>query len=184
MFDLYKGEDLNKFNWDIVGNPDVGRSNLGEYIPTYVYQLLQFSIRTELEKEFGKERSIQMIRSAGEIAGREYAKHFLDLSLSTNGFIANLQKAIVESKIGILKIEEIDRDSGSVYFTISEDLDCAYLPMKGDNVCNFDEGFIAGILGEYTKKSYIVREIDCWATSARVCRFKAVVEGGENECGC
>ncbi len=181
MFDLYKGSDLKSFNWDVVGNSKIGRNNLGDNVPTFVYQLLQFSIRTELEKELGKEKSIRLIRNAGKIAGREYADNLLDLTLSFNDFIAALQHSFADNKIGILKIEKIDKDLGTFILTMAEDLDCAYLPMKGENVCNFDEGFIAGILSQYTKKEYMVREIDCWVTSARVCRFKAVIEGGENE---
>ncbi len=177
MFDLHKNKDINKFNWDVVGNPAIGRANLGDSIPTYIYQLLQYSIRAELENELGKEATVRLIRKAGEIAGREFANHILYLTLSFNEFIALLQNAFVENKIGILKIEEVNKESGTIILTIAEDLDCAYLPMKGEQVCNFDEGFIAGILGEYTKKTYRVREVDCWATSARVCRFKAVVEG-------
>ncbi|MFV0314438.1 MAG: V4R domain-containing protein, partial [Anaerotignum sp.] len=44
----------------------------------------------------------------------------------------------------------------------------------GETVCNYDEGFLAGILKEYTKKEYVVTEIDCWATGSRVCRFSAL----------
>ena len=43
----------------------------------------------------------------------------------------------------------------------------------GETVCNYDEGFIAGILSEYTEKNYKAQEIDCWATGERVCRFRA-----------
>ncbi len=185
LFDLYKDRDINNFNWDVVGNPEIGRTNLGDSIPTFVYQLLQFSIRTELEKEFGQDKSIDIIRRAGKIAGREFANHMLDLTLPLNEFIAMVQKSLVDNKIGILKIEKLDRSAGIVILTIAEDLDCAYLPVKGEQVCNFDEGFIAGVLGEYSKKTYKVREIDCWVTSARVCRFIAEVEveleGVENE---
>ncbi len=177
LFDLYKGNDTNGFNWDVVGNGKIGRNNLGDYVPTFIYQLLQFSVRAELEKELGKEKAISFIRNAGKTAGLEYAIHTLDLTLSFDEFMAALQHSFVENKIGILKVEEVSKDLSEFVITISEDLDCSYLPMKGENVCNFDEGFIAGILGGYTKKEYQVREIDCWVTSARVCRFKAVVEG-------
>ena len=54
---------------------------------------------------------------------------------------------------------------------MSEDVDCSGLPVTGKAVCNYDEGFIAGILKVYTDKDYLVEEIDCWSTGARVCRF-------------
>ena len=55
-------------------------------------------------------------------------------------------------------------------------MDCSCLPITGENVCTYDEGFIAGILNEYTGKTYDVREIDCWASGERVCRFKGSVK--------
>ena len=57
-----------------------------------------------------------------------------------------------------------------------EDLDCSSLPITGETVCNYDEGFLAGILKVYTKKEYVVTEVDCWATGSRVCRFEASVK--------
>jgi len=38
-------------------------------------------------------------------------------------------------------------------------------------VCQFDEGFMAGILYEYTHKIHTVSEIDCWANGSDACRF-------------
>ena len=49
------------------------------------------------------------------------------------------------------------------------------LPVTNETVCNYDEGFIAGILEAYTGKKYDVREVDCWASGDRVCRFSGVV---------
>ncbi len=57
--------------------------------------------------------------------------------------------------------------------TVSEDLDCSGLPVSGETVCDYDEGFIAGILNEYTQIEFDVKEVDCWASGGRVCRFTA-----------
>jgi len=56
--------------------------------------------------------------------------------------------------------------------TVAEDLDCSGLPVIGHAVCEYDEGFIAGILGCYTGRPFTAREIDCWATGERTCRFE------------
>ncbi|MCC7377599.1 MAG: 4-vinyl reductase [Verrucomicrobiales bacterium] len=45
------------------------------------------------------------------------------------------------------------------------------LPVKGKTVCDYDEGFIAGILHAYTGKEFSAIEIDCRATGDRTCRF-------------
>ena len=54
--------------------------------------------------------------------------------------------------------------------------DCSGLPLLGETVCNYDEGFIAGILSSYTGKEYSAVEVDCWATGDRVCRFRVEPE--------
>jgi predicted hydrocarbon binding protein len=77
-----------------------------------------------------------------------------------------------ELKIGILRVESVNEKTGEIFLTVGEDLDCSGLPITGENVCTYDEGFITGILAVYTGKVYSVREIDCWASGDRVCRFK------------
>ena len=68
-------------------------------------------------------------------------------------------------------MEKFDSSTGHVVLTISEDLDCSGLPVVGETVCNYDEGFLAGILKSYTKKSYQVVEVDCWATGSRAVSY-------------
>ena len=73
-------------------------------------------------------------------------------------------------------MEFFDEASGEIILTVSEDLDCSGVPVTDEVVCNYDEGFIAGILDMYTGKKYKVREIDCWANGDRVCRFRGIIE--------
>ena len=54
------------------------------------------------------------------------------------------------------------------------------LPVLGETVCNYDEGFISGILSLYSGKEYVAVETDCWATGGRVCRFQADVREGDS----
>lgn len=70
-------------------------------------------------------------------------------------------------------IEEADEEKLQFVLTVSEDLDCSGLPIFGETVCDYDEVFIAGILEEYTGKKFMVKEVDCWATGDRTCRFEA-----------
>jgi len=63
-----------------------------------------------------------------------------------------------------------------VVLTVEEDLDCSGLPVTGDQVCNYDEGFLSCVLKEYMGKDYLVKEVDCWASGVRVCRFEANVD--------
>ena len=75
-------------------------------------------------------------------------------------------------KIGLLRVEECDFEKGEFVITVHEDLDCSGLPATGELVCRYDEGFLAGILEMYTGKRFQVREVECWASGSRVCRFK------------
>ncbi len=176
MFKLFNTEDENKFTWESIGDVVDGRQHLGENMPVYVYRLFQFTLKDELAKCYGNDKTVEIFRNAGELAGAEFANQLLNIDLELNEFIAHLQRVLEESKIGILRIEKFDPITGEAVLTISEDLDCSGLPVTGETVCNYDEGFLAGILKVYTKKEYIVTEIDCWATGSRVCRFHATIK--------
>ena len=166
-----------EFVWGNLGDIKEGREDLGEEMPVIVYRLMQYTMLDELSKTYGLEKANEHFRNAGFLAGSEFAKNTLDLSVDLNTFIANLQKALQTLKIGVLRIEAFDNDTGSIVLTVEQDLDCSGLPVTNENVCIYDEGFIAGILEAYTGKKYDVREVDCWANGDRVCRFKGTVTG-------
>ena len=151
------------------------RSKLGETLPVLVYRMLEYSIKEELIAQFGKEKQIDIFREAGQRSGEYFARYMLNLDQPLNAFISELQAKMQDLKIGVLRIENIDEQSGRIILTVSEDADCSGLPVLGETVCNYEEGFISGILSVYTGKPYSAIEIDCWATGDRVCRFRADV---------
>jgi len=164
-----------EFIWGDLGNIKEGRMDLGEEMPVFIYRLAQFSMLDVLSKSVGLQQANEYFRKAGFLAGLEFAKNILDLKTDFNMFIANLQKTMMEFKIGILRVEEFDSGTGSIVLTIGQDLDCSGLPVTNENICVYDEGFIAGLLEAYTGKKYEVREIDCWANGDRICRFHGTV---------
>ena len=141
-----------------------------------VYRLLEYSLKEELKNRFGKETQIDIFRSAGRMAGEYFARNILNLDVSLDQFVNELQQKLRELKIGILRIEDVNEETGRIVLTVAEDADCSGLPVLGETVCNYDEGFIAGILSVYSGKTYTAVEVDCWATGDRVCRFHANVE--------
>ena len=170
-------EDRNVESLETFLNYDnQGRENLGNQLPVMVYRMLEYSLKLELRNRYDKETQIDIFRSAGRMAGEYFAKQFLDLNQPLNLFVSELQNKMQEFKIGVLRIESIDEESGKITPTVSEDADCSGLPVLGETVCNFDEGFISGILSLYSGKKYTAVEVDCWATGDRVCRFKAECE--------
>jgi hypothetical protein len=166
-----KGNKHEIFSWNNLGNIKEGRGDLGEEMPVIVYRLMQYTMLDVLSKAHGLEKANEYFRQSGFLAGKEFAKNTLDLKADFNAFVAGLQKSLEVLKIGILRIEAFDHGTGNIVLTVGQDLDCSGLPVTEENVCTYDEGFIAGILGEYTGHTYNVREVDCWASGGRVCRF-------------
>jgi predicted hydrocarbon binding protein len=178
MDNIFKQKEVethNKFSWDNLGDIKEGRGDLGEEMPVLVYRLMQFTMLDILSKEYGPERANDLFREAGFLAGFEFAQNVLDLTVDFDNFVANLQKALEDLKIGILRMEAFDPQTGNLVLTVGQDLDCSGLPISNETVCNYDEGFIAGILQAFTGTTYDVREVDCWANGDRVCRFNGVV---------
>jgi predicted hydrocarbon binding protein len=175
VFKKVSEDSHNSFKWSNLGNIKEGRGDLGEEMPVLVYRLMQFTMLDILSKEFGPEKANELFRDAGKLAGIELAHEIIDLSVDLDTFVANLQKTLEELKIGILRMEAFDPETGNLMLTVGQDLDCSGLPVSNETVCYYDEGFIAGILHAYTGNDYDVREIDCWANGDRVCRFSGIV---------
>ena len=175
MENIFKRDEKKTFKWDNLGDIQNGRGDLGEEMPVVVYRLMQYTLLDILSDEFGLEKANDYFRKAGFLAGTEFAKNVLKLDLEFDSFLSNLQEALKQLKIGILRMEAFDADTGEMVLTVGQDLDCSGLPITNENVCVYDEVFIAGILEAYTGKKYDVREIDCWASGDRVCRFKGVL---------
>jgi len=164
------------FSWTNLGDIKLGRGSLGEEMPVLVYRLMQFTLLDVLTKDMGREEANSYLRKAGYLAGTEFAKNTLDLTADFDTFISNLQNILQDLKVGILRMEAFEQDTGEIIMTVGQDLDCSGLPVTHETVCDYDEGFIAGILDVFTGKKYRVREIDCWASGDRVCRFQGVIE--------
>lgn len=152
------------------------RGNLGDEIPVAVYRLLEYSLKEKLIEQFGKEKQVEIFRNAGRRAGEYFASKYLNLEQPLDSFISELQDRLAEMKIGVLRVEDVDDSTGRIILTVAEDADCSGLPVLGETVCNYDEGFISGVLTKYSGNNYNAVEVDCWATGDRVCRFRAEID--------
>ncbi len=177
---MFKEErDYNKFSWEDLGDLEKGRPNLGPTVPVLAYRLLQYTLRDVLITELGVKRTNDIIVKAGRLAGTHFCQNMLNRGLGFDEFVAELQQTLKEQSIGLLRVEKVDLEKMRMTLTVAEDLDCSGLPFTDEVVCQYDEGFIAGILEAYTGKPFLVKEIDCWASGDRVCRFdvKMLEEG-------
>lgn len=160
-----------KFDWELLGDIDEGRPNLGDTVDLSVYRLMQFTLRDVLEVEFGAEKTDELFFAAGKMAGTEFFQHFIAPVSDISDFVTKTQAALKEKSIGILRIEELVLDEGKVVLTVDEDLDCSGLPEIDYEICIYDEGFISGLFESFTKSPWNAKEVDCWCTGARTCRF-------------
>jgi uncharacterized protein len=161
----------NNFNFSRIGDIGLGRPNLGPLTSVAVYRLMQYTMREVLERNFGLEQTRKIFVEAGRLAGNGFCKEFLDISLPLNQFVSQLHDQLIAQTIGVLRVEQADTEKLKFMVTVSEDLDCSGLPITGSTVCDYDEGFIEGIFNLYTGLEFSVKEIDCWSTGERTCRF-------------
>jgi hypothetical protein len=164
-----------EFSWDLLGDIELGRPNLGQHTRLEVYRLMQYCFRDILERDFGMEEADRVFYEAGYLAGSEFYTHALGQVDGFDTFVRELQNALKEMGIGILRVEKADLEQGVFVLTVSEDLDCSGLPELDYEICVYDEGFIAGVMESFTGESFKVKEIDCWCTGDRTCRFTAEI---------
>jgi uncharacterized protein len=167
------GEGTRKypFSWALLGDIELGRPNLGASTHLSVYRLMQFTFRDIIEQKYGTRAVEEIFYAAGKLAGSEFYANIIGRPESLNDFVSRAQKALRDLNIGILRIEKSNLEKQEFILTVSEDLDCSGLPDTGHEVCTYDEGFIAALFEGYLSKPFQVKEIDCWCTGDRTCRF-------------
>ncbi|NDY57513.1 4-vinyl reductase [Desulfovibrio sulfodismutans] len=166
------------FSWDLIGNLDIGRPNLGPTTRLEVYRLMQYAFRDVIERHCGTVKTDTIFYESGYLAGQEFYRKFFTGIKEFGTFISAVQTTLREMGIGIVRVEKADLEKKSFVITVSEDLDCSGLPELDYEVCVYDEGFLAALLDSFTGERFVVKEIDCWCTGDRTCRFTAEIVGG------
>jgi hypothetical protein len=170
---MFKEErDELQFEWSMLGDVAQGRPNLGDTMSVAVYRLMQFTLRDVLIKEFGPEVAERIYYQAGQSAGRQFFRNLVTQKTDFNEFVVEIQKLLADLSIGILRVEKADLTNMNFMLTVAEDLDCSGLPLCDESICTYDEGFINGLFLEFTGKDFDVKEVDCWCSGDRVCRFE------------
>ncbi len=171
---MFKEErDSFKFDWSHLGDIDLGRPNLGASTNVAVYRLMQYTLRDSAIKHTDAETARKIFYDAGYNAGKAVYENLIVPIESFNDLISKVQQVLKDLSIGIFRLENSDLDRMEFTITVEEDLDCSGLPMQEEAICTFDEGFIGGIFETFTGEKFIVKEVDCWCTGDRVCRFEA-----------
>ncbi len=160
-----------KFHWGLLGDLEKGRPNIGNTARVEVYRLMQFTFRDIIEEKYGTDAADGIFYDAGKLAGQQFYSQYLSGIKEFDDFVSRVQELFAELGIGILRIESIDFDIGRIVLTVSEDIDCSGMPENGFEICTYDEGFIAALLESFMGNPFDVKEIDCWSTGDRTCRF-------------
>ena len=84
------------FSWDLIGNVELGRPNLGPTTRIEVYRLMQFVFRDVLEQHYGTEMTDTLFREAGRLAGLEFCKKFCPEIKDLNSFALTVQNLLKE----------------------------------------------------------------------------------------
>lgn len=169
---MFKEErDTSLFDWSMIGDIADGRPNMGPTMDVAVYRLMQFTLRDVIIRNFDAATAERIYYEAGELAGRQLYQNVITQKTDFGAFVKELTEVLSALKIGILRIEKADVPKLEFTLTVAEDLDCSGLPVCGESVCTYDEGFIAGLLSSFTGKTFDVKEVDCWCNGDRVCRF-------------
>ena len=161
------------FSWEHLGDLAAGRPNLGPLTRLEVYRLMQFCFRDVVEARFGTAAADETFYEAGALAGRHLYERLIAPVEGLDAFLAKLRDVLRDLKVGVLRVEESDPEKGRFVLTVSEDVDCSGLPDLSYEVCRYDEGLISALLESFTGRPFAVREIDCWSTGDRTCRFLA-----------
>ena len=169
---MFKEErDASLFDWNMIGDLAEGRPNLGSTTDVAVYRLMQFTLRDVIIQEFNTATAERIYFKAGEFAGRNLFINLITQKTDFGAFVKELQDLMTALKIGILRVEKSDIKSMKFTLTVAEDVDCSGLPICNETICTYDEGFISGLFSEFSGKKFDVKEVDCWCSGDRVCRF-------------
>ena len=169
MFKEERSESL--FDWNMIGDIETGRPNLGSTMTVVTYLLMQFTLRDVMIQELGVERAEEIFYKAGRRAGEQYYENVLGVQPDLDALFAQLQGTLKDLGIGIFRVESADIEADRFVVTVAEDLDCSGIPVCSEQVCTYDEGFLAGVLHAFNGHEYRVKEVDCWGSGDRVCRF-------------
>lgn len=88
-----------EFSWDLIGDIEDGRQNLGTQMDVDVYRLMQFTLRDVLEQSYNAEEADRLFFEAGKLAGKEFYKHAIAPVETLEEFVQKAQRVLKEKKL-------------------------------------------------------------------------------------
>jgi hypothetical protein len=85
-----------QFSWDLLGDIELGRPNLGQSTRLEVYRLMQFSFRDILEQRYGADEADRIFYDSGFLAGTQFYDNLIGPQGDINEFVKKLQTVLKE----------------------------------------------------------------------------------------
>jgi len=148
-------ERAYEFNWDIIGNLQEGRPNLGDQVNFILYRVMQYTLHDVFVKQLGNEESNRLFYEAGSIAGRFFFEHFLKefKNLPLADFLAKFRSVLDENGIRFLRIDSVNIETGGCTVSVAAGVgETGFDNIKLDR-CDYDTGVVEGILSKYAEKT-------------------------------
>ena len=177
------------FTWDVAGyySTDAPCPELGGKTTAESYRLLLFTLHEALEQRYGAEAADELFFEIGVRAGKAFFERYCKGANDLPSLAKIVQKRFRELDFGIVRFGVMDTAPMTFQHTLNESLDCSGLPNTADHICNFvqnildiciyDEGFVKGVVDSFTGSDFAVREVECWASDVKKCRFRASFYG-------
>jgi len=172
------------FTWDVVGGRDIAMPELGTKAATEAYRRLQFSLHDALGQRYGTEAADELFFEVGVFAGKSFFNRYCKKASDLHSLVKIVQEQLRE--LGIVRFGVTDAAMAS-QISQDEGLDCSGPADTADHICSFvqgildiciyDEGFVKGILDSFMGRDFSVREVECWCSDARTCRYRASFYG-------
>lgn len=158
-----------QFNFDLIH--DTKDTNLGKFVSLDTFRLAQYTLRTVLEEKFGLEVADDLFYKAGKLFGEKFYEQYIFPVENIEEFTNKAQYFLKEKGIGLLRMEETNLLEGKIVLTIGENSERSSLAYADDEPSVYEEGFLAALFSCFTQKKWQAKEIDCWCSDSKTCRF-------------
>lgn len=152
--------------------PVRNRANLGPGVDVRLFQALRLIAVASVADQTGKDPAALAYKS-GQRVGRALGNAMAPVAgRGPEAFFPAARELCLRMAIGSLVLEEIDLDRGRVLVRLDETVSCAGILGTEGPLCDFEAGFLAGLLSGGIGKPVRATELACAATGSRGCRFE------------
>ena len=103
------------FSWDLLGDLELGRPNLGNKTRLEVYPPYAVLLSRRPRGALRHRGDRRALLRGGQAGGLEFAAHFLSRAGDLGDFVTELQTVLREMSIGILRVEKADASGASLW---------------------------------------------------------------------